>query len=107
MGISVGAEAAAVEAGVAGAGDDQLKAGDFGDGIEGIRRQLKRYGLPDKKIPQDIVATLSMVAWLLYPLYITAYPEGGEDEEEDSSVTQGTGRYARLGYQRGRYNSVA
>jgi hypothetical protein len=66
------------------------------DGIEGIIRQLRRYCLPDKKIPQDIVAVLSMIARLIYPLYLTAYPEQEEDDEEETGVVIAqVGRYSR------------
>ena len=43
--------------------------------INAIRKQLTRYRIPDTKIAQDIVSTISMGCFLLYPLYRTAYPE--------------------------------
>ena len=39
------------------------------DKIKGISFQLSRYRLPDTKIPQDVVATLMMAAWMLEQLF--------------------------------------
>lgn len=51
-------------------------------GLDGLERQLKRYTLPDKKIPQDIVSALAMVAHLIYPLYRAEYPEFDSEDED-------------------------
>ena len=76
-----------------------------GNGISGLRRQLTRYALPDKKIPQDIVSALCMVAYLLYPLYVMAYPEGDdENKEENSDLFAQDGRYNRKSYRRSGYH---
>lgn len=55
------------------------------DRIVGISSQMKNYELPDKKIAQDIVATLCMCAFLMFPLYLQEYP----DEENAGDVTSG------------------
>ena len=44
-------------------------------GVSGFERQLRGYHLPDKKLAQDIVATLCMACFLMYPLYLEEYPD--------------------------------
>lgn len=48
-------------------------------GIKGIENQVRSYVIPDKKIAQDIVSCLAMSAFLMYPLYLSEYPEYEED----------------------------
>ncbi len=52
-----------------------LRMPKFPKEVDAIRQQLTRYRIPDSKIPQDIVATLSMAAFIMQPLYTMAYPE--------------------------------
>ena len=70
--------------------------------IDGLRKQLSRYRIPDTKIAQDLVSSMAMCCFLMYPLYRTAYPE--VDEGGDIR-TWGTGtivgRNSRRSYDRG------
>jgi hypothetical protein len=70
--------------------------------INGLRKQLSRYRIPDTKIAQDLVSSMSMCCFLMYPLYRMAYPE--MDEAGDIR-TWGTGdiagRNSRRHYGRG------
>ena len=70
--------------------------------INGLRKQLSRYRIPDTKIAQDLVSSMSMCCFLMYPLYRMAYPE--MDEAGDIR-TWGTGdiagRNSRRHYSRG------
>ncbi len=52
-----------------------LKMPKFPNETDAIRQQLTRYRIPDSKIPQDIVATFSMAAYIMQPLYQMAYPD--------------------------------
>ena len=61
--------------------------------FNGIRQQLVRYRVPDKKIAQDIVATICMGSFMLYPLYRAEYPEYDEDGPDRNS--EGFARYGR------------
>lgn len=75
-------------------------------GIYGIKDQLRKYVLPDNKLPQDIVCALAMNAYLQYPLYLQEYPEGTDDgitEATYGSVVSAFGRYSRATNQ-GRYS---
>lgn len=70
--------------------------------INGLRKQLSRYRIPDTKIAQDLVSSMAMCCFLMYPLYRMAYPE--MDEAGDIR-TWGTGdiagRNSRRHYSRG------
>lgn len=70
--------------------------------IDGLRKQLTRYRIPDAKIAQDLVSSMAMCAFLMYPLYRMAYPEVDEDKD---IRTWGNfdfpGRNARRTYDRG------
>lgn len=70
--------------------------------INGLRKQLSRYRIPDTKIAQDLVSSMAMCCFLMYPLYRMAYPE--MDEAGDIR-TWGTGdiagRNSRRHYGRG------
>jgi hypothetical protein len=69
--------------------------------MDPIRRQLTRYVIPDKKIPQDIVSMLAMACFLLFPLYRMAYPEIDEtDEGQLRSEPSSYGRDYRPSYDR-------
>lgn len=70
--------------------------------IFGIRDQLRKYQLPDKKLPQDIVSSLAMVAYIMFPLFIAEYPEGIDDTTANSfgSMAAAFGRYSRPQYAR-------
>lgn len=61
--------------------------------IDAIRRQLTRYVIPDKKIPQDLVSILSMACFLLHPLYRMAYPE--VDDSPSGNLRQEPAKYGR------------
>ena len=60
--------------------------------IPGIRAQLGNYTLPDKKIPQDIVAMFQMSAGYLRKFY---YVDQEPDEEEDWRDVGQDSRYHR------------
>jgi len=77
-------------------------------GITGIEKQIKRYRIPDNKLPQDIVATLGMACQLMFPLYISEYGEVDEAGQQTESMAgdfleahsrhtrqAGTNRYSR------------
>jgi len=68
-------------------------------GISGIEQQIKRYRLPDHKIPQDIVAVLGMCCQLMFPLYINEYGEidsfGMERAAQASQILTNYSRNAR------------
>lgn len=70
-------------------------------GVWGIKNQLKTYQLPDTKLPQDIVSCLAMGAYLIFPLYLSEYPDADETaiKTEDSfgSLASAYLRYARSG----------
>ena len=49
-------------------------------GLKGLEKQLRDYRLPDKKLAQDLVSTLCMASYLMFPLYKDSYPS---DQDED------------------------
>jgi hypothetical protein len=70
--------------------------------IDGLRKQLSRYRIPDTKIAQDLVSAMAMCCFLLYPLYRSAYPENAEDDDAVSRYSfTGISRNARRTYSRG------
>lgn len=72
-------------------------------GIWGIKDQLRKYQLPDKKMPQDIVSCLAMAAYLMFPLYLSEYPDDENTnlarptEDPYGGVVAAYLRYARSG----------
>jgi hypothetical protein len=69
--------------------------------IHGIRQQLSRYHLPDKKIAQDIVAVFCMGAYMLFPLYREKYPAWEKDfSTKSGKETTDLGRDSRRSYGR-------
>ena len=52
-------------------------------GINGLENQLRNYRLPDKKIAQDLVSTLCMACFLMFPLYRDEYPEEMNEEQSE------------------------
>jgi hypothetical protein len=70
--------------------------------IDGLRKQLSRYKIPDTKIAQDLVSAMAMCCFLMYPLYRSAYPEMDEDGDLRSWGTSVmVGRNSRRSYDRG------
>lgn len=63
--------------------------------IPSMRSQLGNYVLPDKKIPQDIVAMMQMSAGWLRTRYYVSEDTEEEDEEEDWFLTADHRRYSR------------
>lgn len=70
--------------------------------IDGLRKQLSRYKIPDTKIAQDLVSAMAMCCFLMYPLYRSAYPEVDEPGElRNWGTTAMVGRNSRRNYDRG------
>jgi hypothetical protein len=63
--------------------------------IPSMRAQLGNYVIPDKKIAQDIVAMLQMVAGYLRKFYYVSVEGEEEDEEMDWETDAANRRYAR------------
>ena len=79
-------------------GKELLKAPE----IDGLRKQLSRYRIPDTKISQDLVSSMSMCAFLMYPLYRMAYPEVDEGQDIRTwGLADIPGRDDRRHYSRG------
>jgi hypothetical protein len=57
-------------------------------GIKWFENQMKSYKLPDHKIAQDIVATFTMAARLMYPLYLAEYPREGNNDQIEEMARQ-------------------
>ena len=53
-------------------------------GLKGLEKQLRDYRLPDKKLSQDLVTTLCMSAFLMFPLYRDSYPEELPNEQVEA-----------------------
>jgi hypothetical protein len=70
--------------------------------IDGLRKQLSRYRIPDTKISQDLVSAMAMCAFLMYPLYRMAYPEVDEGQDLRTwGVSDPISRNTRRHYDRG------
>ena len=50
-------------------------------GLKGLEKQLRDYRLPDKKLAQDLVSTLCMASYLMFPLYKDTYPSDIDDDQ--------------------------